>query len=358
MRVAFVSVVPSPYQRDFFAALAARGDVDLRIYYLEDSAPDSPWPPAPLRDYERILPGFWLGRGPVRTHINRIPEELAGFDLVVLNTIVSVTAQRLVRGLLRQRKWIFWGERLRRQSTPARTWIQRQLVAPLARARAIAAIGERAKDDYQRRFPRQTVHNIPYHTSLKAFEVASAPRPSRFTFFFCGQMIARKGLDILLEAFQQVARHQPGVHLLLVGRSAEEPPLLARLAPDVRARVEMAGFQPPDGLAPWFRRADVFVLPSRHDGWGVVVNQALGAGLPLICTDAVGAAHDLLQPEVNGLMIPAGNVSTLAEAMQRLAEDPDLARKWGHASRSMAADWTPEAGAAKWHRLLEETLAS
>ncbi len=56
-RVAFLSVVPSPYQRDIFAALARRDDVDLRVYYLEAAAPDSPWPEKPLPDYSRMLAG-------------------------------------------------------------------------------------------------------------------------------------------------------------------------------------------------------------------------------------------------------------------------------------------------------------
>ena len=62
-RVVFLSVVPSPYQRDIFAALARRDDVDLRVDYLEAAAPDSPWPEKPLPDYSRILRGFWFPIG-------------------------------------------------------------------------------------------------------------------------------------------------------------------------------------------------------------------------------------------------------------------------------------------------------
>ncbi len=86
-----------------------------------------------------------------------------------------------------------------------------------------------------------------------------------------------------------------------------------------------------------FARADVFILPSRYDGWGVVVNQAIGAGLPVICSDAVGAGYDLVEPEVNGLRFPAGDVAALAGCMERLAADPALAKQWGAASRAKAA---------------------
>ena len=98
---------------------------------------------------------------------------------------------------------------------------------------------------------------------------------------------------------------------------------------------------------------DVFVLPSRHDGWGVVVNQALGAGLPLLCSDAVGAAHDLIESEVNGLIFPAGNAAALLACLRRLATSPETVFRWGQASRRKAAEWTPAAGAEKWLRVFE-----
>ena len=65
-------------------------------------------------------------------------------------------------------------------------------------------------------------------------------------------------------------------------------------------------------------RSDVFVLPSRHDGWGVVVNQALAAGLPIITTDAVGAGLDFVENGVNGICVPANNVNALFNAMETI----------------------------------------
>src|SRR5204863_7012159 len=101
--------------------------------------------------------------------------------------------------------------------------------------------------------------------------------------------------------------------LLLVGREAELPSLLAALPESVRARVRYAGFQAPESLPGFFAQADVFVLPSRYDGRGVVVNQALGAGLPVVVSDHAGAAHDLVRPLENGYHFPAGNSEALAD---------------------------------------------
>jgi len=351
IRAAFVSVVPSPYQRDLFAALAAREDVTSSVFYMERAAPDSPWPERPLAAYERYLPGFWFPLGKARVHVNwRLPSP-RDYDVIVCNTLMSLTGQWLMRWKLRGARWMFWGEKL-----GARNWKHDLLTAPLRNAAGIAAIGRWAGRDYAARFPQPRIFNIPYHCELAPF--ATAPRPPRdpgtVTFLFCGQMIARKGVDHLLSAFATLPEN---ARLLLVGREAELPQLLASLAPAVRERVRYAGFQAPDALPQFFTQADVFVLPSRYDGWGVVVNQALGAGLPIIASDQVGAAHDLIRIGENGFLFPADDMHALAATMHRYATTPGLAETHGSASRRLHGEWTPARGAERWARALQAVCA-
>jgi len=350
MKAAFVSVVPSPYQRDLFRALAQRPEVDLSVYYLEAAAPDSPWPQKALESYEKILRGFWFPIGSARCHVNWPLPALAQFDVVVMNTLMSFTAQWLMRTTLRGKRWFFWGVRLGRGGK-----MHERLAAPLLRAAGIAAIGTFADEDYQARFPEPRYFCIPYFCDLDPF--FATPRRTRndghIVFLFCGQMIARKGVDLLLEAFQRLGS---AARLLLVGREAELPRLLAPLPAHLRERITYAGFQAPEELPRFFGQADVFVLPSRYDGWGVVVNQALGAGLPIICSDMVGAGRDLVEDEINGFRFPAGNAAALAEKMQRFVVQPSLCDSWGQVSRRRARHWTPAAGAAKWVEAFQAVL--
>jgi glycosyltransferase involved in cell wall biosynthesis len=355
-RVLFVTVVPSPYQRDLFRALAAREEVSLSVCYLEAAAPDSPWPQERLESYERILPGFWLPFFGARWHVNWNLPRLLEYDVVVLNNFASVTAQWLMRGQLRGKRWLFWGERLRTQPAAWKEFMQRKLLEPLKRAAGIVGIGSDADKDYRRRFPDTRHFCIPYHCDLTQFFEHCAPHESSSatTFFFCGQMIRRKGVDLLLSAFERLVAKGLDISLLLVGREAELPELLASVTEAARARIRYEGFQPPDKLHLFFALADVFVLPSRHEGWGVVINQALGAGLPVICSDAVGAGTDLVEEEVNGLHFAAGDVEGLQNCLERLANSPEIARQWGEASRQKAYSIVPSAGAEKWVRVFEE----
>ena len=271
------------------------------------------------------------------------------YDVIVCNTLMSLTGQWLMRAKLRGARWMFWGEKLGPRSRK-----HDLLTAPLRRAAGIAAIGSWAERDYAARFSSVPVFNIPYHCDLRPFRDAprSSREPGTITFLFCGQMIARKGLDHLLAAFTTLPET---ARLLLVGREAELPQMLAVLPAAVRERIRYAGFQSPDALPGFFAQADVFVLPSRYDGWGVVVNQALGAGLPVLCSDQVGAGYDLVSPE-NGFTFRADDSHDLAEKMRRFTTTPTLAETFGAASRARAAEWLPASGAERWVRALETIL--
>ncbi len=79
-----------------------------------------------------------------------------------------------------------------------------------------------------------------------------------------------------------------------------------------------------------------------------MVNQAIGTGLPVITSDAVGAGMDLVEDHVNGLRFPAGNVDELEKCMQAFVSSPDIIRQWGVASRTKAITLTPDVGAENW----------
>jgi glycosyltransferase involved in cell wall biosynthesis len=352
-KVIFITVVPSPYQRDLFGALAVRDDVDLTVFYMEAASPDSPWPENSLRPFERIMPGFWVPFGGARAHVNWGRPDVSRADIVVLSTYASLTGQWLMRAL-RGKRWLFWGERLR-ENSGLKELIQRKLAEPVSQASGIVGIGRAAEDDYHRRFPRLPHFCIPYHCELSAFfGIRRAPRADEpVTFFFCGQMIRRKGVDLLLAGFDRLVARGLDVRLLLVGREADLPQFLEGVSPATRSRVRYEGFQPPERLPEYFGQSDVFVLPSRHDGWGVVINQALAAGLPIITSSAVGAGLDLVENDVNGMCVAADDVNALYGAMERLALNRDLACQWGKISRNRAHCLTPEAGAEKWVQVFD-----
>lgn len=359
-QIGVLSVVPSPYQRELFSALAARPEVELAVFYQSAESIDNPWPEAELAPHEHLLPGRRVSYGRKRLYVNWDLPDFEVYDLAVLNTsYASTSAQWLMRAGLSETPWVFWGERLRDQPNAWRRIGQRMLTSPLRSSDAIAGIGSLAVSSYQKAFPDQNLYNIPYFTDLTDFVDARTQRSTGpVTLLFCGQMIKRKGIDLLLGAFEQLVADGADVELRLVGRQADLPDFMHRVGPEAKSRIDALGFRAPEELPALFGDADVFVLPSRHDGWGVVVNEALGAGLPIICSEAVGAAHDLVEPGRNGMRVEAGRERSLYEALREIVTSEGRRKRWAEGARALSQNWTLDAGVDRWMQAVEEIVAT
>ena len=150
------------------------------------------------------------------------------------------------------------------------------------------------------------------------------------------RLVVEKGLDTLVRAI--AAARDERIILVLAGDGPEREGL-ERLAGGLGVRAVFAGDAAWKRIVEVYVAADVFALLSEREPWAVVVNEAAACGLPLVLSDRVGAAHDLLREGENGALVPAGDVEAAARALRVLATDPDLRRAQGARSRELARDW-------------------
>ena len=125
--------------------------------------------------------------------------------------------------------------------------------------------------------------------------------PGQPRYLFVGRFIERKGIDVLLAAFRRVDRGE----LWLAG----DGPLRSFVEGEARGdpRIRVLGYADEESLPDLYRQADVLVVPSLFEPWGLVVHEGLAHGLPVIATDQVAAADDLIDSGVNGYVVPAGS---------------------------------------------------
>jgi glycosyltransferase involved in cell wall biosynthesis len=150
------------------------------------------------------------------------------------------------------------------------------------------------------------------------------------------RLAREKGLDTLVRAV--AAADDPGLVLVAAGEGPQRSSLVA-LARDLGVRLVLTGDVEWERIVELYASADVFALLSEREPWAVVVNEAAACGLPLVLSDRVGAAHDLLRDGENGRLVPARDVDAAATALRELAADPELRRTQGVRSRELAADW-------------------
>ncbi len=162
------------------------------------------------------------------------------------------------------------------------------------------------------------------------------------------RLAPEKGIDTLVEAV--AAAGDPRLVLVLAGTGREEARLVAR-ADRLGIRLLRVRDVPWERIVERFVLGDVFALLSTNETWGVVVNEAAACGLPLLLSDRVGAAHDLLEEGRNGMLVPAGDAAAAGEALRQLAADPGRRRAMGVASRELMREWGYEPSIANLVRV-------
>lgn len=316
MKVVVITYIPSPYQVELFNAIAQHGAIELTVIYLQPTAP------TPIaREWQP----------PALTHAHYFfsaAQDAAAYDwtdaanLVVFNYYQHPLPLALMqRRCLQATPWCFWGERpgYRRLGSLGRVYRQWKLAMLHRHPVPIWGMGAWAVQGYQREFGCDRPYiNLPYFSDLSRFhrDQASDRQPNSTHFLYSGALIDRKGVDLLASAFSQLADDFPGVRLSWIGDGHLHSRLYQQLA-RYGDRVQFLGFQPWADLPRFYHAADVLCVPSRHDGWALVVPEGLASGLPVISTDRTGAALELIRHQDNGWLIPANQAAALYQAMKQ-----------------------------------------
>jgi glycosyltransferase involved in cell wall biosynthesis len=243
----------------------------------------------------------------------------------------------------RRERWAFvpwWGSFRKEQPSLARRLSEPWVRHFLAHSDLCLAYGTRAVRELQRLGVAASAIRCVPNSVPDSKPGAANRKPHRpVRFLYVGQLIPRKGVSELLEAFSQLG----DAELCVAG----DGPLRALVSQAVRkGRLKYVGHVDRTALQQLYSESDVLVLPSRYEVWGLVINEALAHGLPVIATQAVGAVDDLLVDDMNGYVTPTGDAAQLREAMARIV-DWDEAR-WRTAestSLEIGQRWSIDAAA-------------
>jgi glycosyltransferase involved in cell wall biosynthesis len=173
-----------------------------------------------------------------------------------------------------------------------------------------------------------------------AGEAATMPRTE---IVFAGRLVRDKGIDVLFDALRPLFIEYADLHLTLIGPGEERAALVARAAASgFQDRLTFTGVMAADRVQARIAKADLLVLPSRGDGWGMVINEALAVGVPVIASDVCGAS-DLIRHGVNGYVFRSENVQELRDCLRHFLNLQGEARQaMRHAAlvtgESLAAD--------------------
>ena len=326
-RVLFLTNYPSPYRVRFFDELGKHMDVTVLFsdraelkkhrsasWYVEDEG-----------NFRRVQ----LTKRLATIGNSDLCRDVIGwlrqpFDAIVLCGYATPTAM-LAISYMRLHKIPFWMEvdgGLIREESRLKYRFKRALVSAASWWLSTGRDTTRYLVHYGAR--EENIHVYPF-TSLQEADLLPEPvsrerkaalrqelgMPENHVVLSIGQFIHRKGFDVLLKA---AAELDGDTGIYIVGGEPTEEYL--QLREDLKLKnVHFVGFQKKEELALYYQAADVFALPTREDIWGLVINEAMAYGLPVVTTEKCVAGQELVENGVNGYLIPVDDHETLAQKL-------------------------------------------
>ena len=345
-RVLVLHNIITPYRLPIFEALAQ--EWDLTVYFCQGKTADRQWQTS-LRGYtfpHVVLPHRIVRIGSAASIVLNpdLPGRLAKqvYDVYIAGenpqnalSVLSV----LLAAKLRRKPFICWSEHIEGEREFATSGPLGHLLIETYRrivyrhADSFVAYGTQATDFLVRRgvLPERIVTGVQVvpRDQTPSVKVSKAEMgfEGKKVILSVSYLVARKGLDVLIKAFRRMEREDA---VLVIAGVGDQEDYLKRLASGAN-NIQFPGYIEGALKAKYYSVADIFVLPTLHDPWGLVVNEAMAYGLPIVVTDRAGCAPDLVSD--NGFIVPAGDVDALRQALEQLLNDEELRKEMGDKSR-------------------------
>lgn len=202
--------------------------------------------------------------------------------------------------------------------------------------------------------PDQKIFSVPYavdnarfisasneaRRTRESFRQAHGIRPDVPVVLYASKLIRRKRARDLILASKNLVEDGLRFAVAIVGTGEDAAELRSLAGALGLDNAVFPGFMNQSELPAAFAASDIFVLPSEDEPWGLVVNEAMCAGLPVVVADKIGCGPDLVRHGGNGFKYPAGDIDALGDALRLLISDADVRKRMGAASLSRIESWS------------------
>jgi glycosyltransferase involved in cell wall biosynthesis len=377
-RLILLTEIISPYRIPLFNILARHEEVDLHVIFLAETDPDlRKW-----RVYKdeiqfsyQVLPSWRKRVGRYNWLLNRgVASALSSFtpDVVLCGGYNYVASwQALLWARMHHVPFLLWSESNLQDIRRGHAIVEFMKREFLSHCSGFVVPGQSAGEYLRaRKIKDESIFVAPNAVDNELFATAAAETRrhaaiqraelglSERYFLFVGRLVREKGVFELLSAYAKLNKEiREQVGLVFVGDGAEREQLEAIASTISPGMVRFAGFAQRELLSSFYALAEVLILPTYTDPWGLVVNEAMACGLPVIVSHVAGCAADLVKENWNGLLIPPRDEASLADAMERIASQRELRARMSANSSERISQYSPETWSLGIVRALEGTGA-
>lgn len=372
-RLVILTEIISPYRIPLFNALARQLEVDLHVIFLAETDPrlrqwqiykdEIKFSCQVLSSWRRrvgrynVLLNFGLGRA----------LKAAAPDLILCGGYNYIASwQALLWARMRGVPFFLWSESNLQDMRRGHATVELLKSEFLRRCAGFVVPGRSAREYlHGHKIEDAHIFTAPNAVDNDLFRTAAAVSrrnarerrteldlPDRY-FLFVGRLVPEKGVFDLLSAYAKLdERICQQIGLVYVGEGVCRRQLEEQSASISPGMVRFAGFVQRDQLATYYALAEMLILPTYSDPWGLVVNEAMACSLPVVVSRVAGCAADLVKENWNGLLVSPRDASSLSAAMAAIAENPDLCVSMGANSTKLIESYSP----AEWSRGISRVI--
>jgi len=324
MKVLFLSNIPSPNQIDFFKEINKKNDIEFKYVCLQAIESNRNWTldnsGIDILNFENKLSDY-LNFWKLLNEYNPDVIIIGGYSLKLSNIALIYTK-------LYSKQVVYWMERPNFSQGFKTTIKNSYLRIKLTSVDKIIAIGKMAQEYYGQFHSK--VYNLPYSMNLERFyQIKRCADIKTIRFLYTGQFIDRKNVIALVKAFMSIENENISLDLVGAGEQKEE---LKKLIENDK-RISVLPFVQPNELHHTYVSADVYVMPSKHDGWALVINEAMASAMPIISTNKVGAVVEYIEDGKNGILSDTDERS-LKNAIEYYIENKNMIYKHGQINKN------------------------
>ncbi len=357
-KVLFITNTPSPYKVDFFEEIGEKFDVEVLYELKHSSTREKGWENCNSTNFKAIFMKPYF----VRSESALCPEVIKHIKKHVNDTIVmmgysSLTAILAIKYMIQHKipysivadgafiptKELFLKKALKTNLiSNAHAWCSSGKITDAF----FSYYGANINSIY--RYPLAAFREGAIERSPISYEEKKELRHSlgindNNMILYVGSFTHRKGVDILIKATKEMN----DTAVVLVGGNSIKA-YSEYINEEDKCNYVVGGFKKDEALKKYYRAADLFVLPTREDIWGLVINEAMACGLPVITTDKCIAGLELIKNNINGYIVPADNPEILEKCIHYCLNNKDVLTTMGKKNLNLIGEYSIEKMAQKF----------
>jgi glycosyltransferase involved in cell wall biosynthesis len=343
MRITIVTNIPTPYRNPVYSILSKIDDINLLVLFCDISEPNRSWKQEQLEFNHKFLS---KGTNTFVHYNPNILKELNEFnpDVVITAGFNPTMLLAWTWSLLKKKKHIpFSDANLHSESTLS---ILHQIIRKIVYTTSTAFLGASKKtlDLYK----SYKVDETKFFKSVLAIDNKKfTPEKNvekKYDLLFCGQFNDRKQPLFFIRIATELSKQNTNLNVLLIGNGPLKKECISELDFN-KINYYDAGFVQPSEIIKLYQASKLFIFPTKKDPWGLVANEALAAGLPVLVSSAAGVARELVIDGYNGFVFEDFDLNEWISKIKLLLTDENLYTQFSVNAKKSVKDYTHEAAA-------------